>query len=314
MAMTATGQGTGSSATLTDLCATLDRLERAGIEVAELMPDRYWVLLGGTVNEARLSLLERALADRPLRYTVHAPFGLNLFDLRHPGLQEVLFRACIRVTAALGAEVLVYHSGRREAGGTGGCDLEALLEIERTTLRAMGEFAAERGVLIAVENMTPTAERKTGLADSVPYGADLRALARQIAAVDHPSVGICLDFGHAHLFEASTGGDLVDAVAAAAPLVNHLHVHDNFGRPDEHPWYTAHADLRAIGESDLHLPIGWGSIPFRQIANQVAFPRSPISLSEVSTIDDEVLAETVTALAELNALNAAAARGVETAV
>jgi sugar phosphate isomerase/epimerase len=303
MALVHVGQSAGGGDTLPGLAAALDRLERAGVEVAELMPDRYWVLAGGEINRGRLALLQAVLHDRPLRYTVHAPFGLNLFDLRHPGLQERLFRACLELCGAIGAEVLVYHSGRREAGGADGRDFESLLAIESEALRDAGDLAAQYDVEIAVENMTPTAERKAGMAGLVPYGADLRALARQIAAVDHPQVGICLDFGHAHLFETATGGDMVEAVRAAAPYVNHTHIHDNFGRPDEHPHYPA-VDLRAIGESDLHMPIGWGTIPYEAIMRSIDFPRAPIALSEVTLVDDAVLAETVASLHDLIALNA----------
>jgi sugar phosphate isomerase/epimerase len=304
VAMMSVGQSTGGSDMLTSLALTLDRLEHAGVEVAEIMPDRYWTLLGGGVNRERLRRLCAVLADRPLRYTMHAPFALNLFDQRHPGLQEQMFRSCLDVAAETGAEVLVYHSGRRVAGGTGGLTLDALLEIERTMLLQMAAYAEECGVLIAVENMTPTAERKAGLPDLVPYGADLRALARQINEIDHSSVGICLDFGHANLYETGMGGDLLEAVALAAPLVNHLHIHDNFGRQDDHPHYPAHADLRAIGESDLHLPIGWGRIPYQEIVTRVPFLLDPIDLSEVLTIDDDVLSETVAALKAMITANA----------
>jgi len=312
MSLVSIGQSTGANGTLADLAAALDRLERAEVEVAELMPDRHWVILGGGVNRERLALFQAVLADRPLRYTVHAPFALNLFDQRHPGLQDQLFRSCLEMAGTIGAEVLVYHSGRREPGGADGLELETLLEMEREGLRTAGAVAAGQGVTIAVENMTPTSERKAGMpAGCVPYGADLRSLAEQIAAVEHPNVGICLDFGHAHLFERVTDGDIVEATAAAAPWVVHTHIHDNFGRPDSHPHYPAHPDLRAIGEADLRLPVGWGTIPYEAIMSRVPFPRSPIALSEVTAIDDAVLAATVTSLRELIETNAGAGRESE---
>ncbi|MGH2600661.1 MAG: hypothetical protein ACRDJ9_14920, partial [Dehalococcoidia bacterium] len=107
MSLVSIGQSTGANGALADLAAALDRLEWAGVEVAELMPDRYWVILGGGINRERLALFQAVLADRPLRYTVHAPFALNLFDQRHPGLQDQLFRSCLEMSGAIGAEVLV---------------------------------------------------------------------------------------------------------------------------------------------------------------------------------------------------------------
>src|SRR5205814_10503616 len=43
------------------------------------------------------------------------------------------------------------------------------------------------------------------------------------------SVGICMDFGHAHIM-----GDVADAVETAAEHVITTHVHDNRRRDDDH--------------------------------------------------------------------------------
>jgi len=42
-------------------------------------------------------------------------------------------------------------------------------------------------------------------------------------------VGICLDFGHAHM-----DGDLVDAIETVSEHFVSAHVHDNRGRADDH--------------------------------------------------------------------------------
>jgi sugar phosphate isomerase/epimerase len=47
--------------------------------------------------------------------------------------------------------------------------------------------------------------------------------------LDSAEVGICLDFGHAHL-----DGDLVDAIEAVSGHLAAIHVHDNRGRADDH--------------------------------------------------------------------------------
>ena len=303
MPIPTSGQMAGAAGTLSELATVLARIEQAGFPVAEIMPDRFWTLTGGIVNQHRLAMLQQTLERFSLRYTMHAPFTLNLFDHRHPGLQDQLFRSCIEVAAAIKAEVIVYHSGRREQWGTAGLELPELIEFEGEMLRVMGELAREHGIRIAVENMVPTTERKAGMGDLVPYGSNVRTLARQLKAVDHPNVGMCLDFGHAFLYEASTGGDIVKAIACAASFINHFHVHDNFGRPDGHPHYAAHPDLRAIGEADLHMPIGWGLIPFDEIFANTEFPRAPIAMSEVNIIDDLVLTETAASLTRLLELN-----------
>ena len=46
---------------------------------------------------------------------------------------------------------------------------------------------------------------------------------------DLDGVGICLDFGHAHL-----DGDVVDAIETVSEHLIATHVHDNRGRADDH--------------------------------------------------------------------------------
>jgi hypothetical protein len=55
---------------------------------------------------------------------------------------------------------------------------------------------------------------------------------RQLEAVDHPNVGMCLDFGHLYLASNMLGFNYMEAVAEAAPWVRHLHMNDNFGKLD----------------------------------------------------------------------------------
>ncbi len=47
--------------------------------------------------------------------------------------------------------------------------------------------------------------------------------------LEGPPVGICLDFGHAHM-----DGDLVDAIETVSEHFATTHVHDNRGRADDH--------------------------------------------------------------------------------
>ena len=68
--------------------------------------------------------------------------------------------------------------------------------------------------------------------------------------VDSPTMGICLDFGHAFL-----GGDVPDAVETVAEHLIATHVHDNHGRSDEHlvpyegtiDWDAALMSMQKIG-------------------------------------------------------------------
>jgi sugar phosphate isomerase/epimerase len=127
-------------------------------------------------------------------------------------------------------------------------------------------------VTIAVENYYPELPIVRG--EVYDYSVWPRELGGQIRAVDHPAVGICLDVGHAALAAGVFGFDYLEECAAAAPLVRHLHLHDNLmktnltGTPpvSEHPVY---------GLGDLHLPPGSGAIPLANLFRLVDFSRNP---------------------------------------
>jgi sugar phosphate isomerase/epimerase len=69
-------------------------------------------------------------------------------------------------------------------------------------------------------------------------------------------VGICLDFGHAHLM-----GDVADAIETAAEHLVTTHVHDNRRRADDHlvpyqgtiDWPSALLMMQKIGYDGTYL-------------------------------------------------------------
>ncbi|HEY6103110.1 MAG TPA: sugar phosphate isomerase/epimerase, partial [bacterium] len=87
--------------------------------------------------------------------------------------------------------------------------------------------------------------------------------------VDRPNVGLTFDVGHAFLAAHYFGFDYLEAVRSARPLLIHLHVTDNFGRYDplrleNFTLYRTQRprDILPVGRGDLHLPVGWGAIPY----------------------------------------------------
>ncbi len=82
----------------------------------------------------------------------------------------------------------------------------------------------------------------------------------------------------------------MDEVLEVAPLVKHMHIHDNYGKPCYYHEKTQ-VDLVPLGKGDMHLPIGWGKVPFYDIISQLqgysgmlineVRPRYMASLSEL---------------------------------
>jgi sugar phosphate isomerase/epimerase len=90
-------------------------------------------------------------------------------------------------------------------------------DLARRSLETIATRAREVGVQVALEVLPWGLGAPDALADLVE---------EHLEGLD---VGVCLDYGHAHL-----GGDLTDAVETLSGHVVTTHVHDNRGRQDDH--------------------------------------------------------------------------------
>ena len=122
----------------------------------------------------------------------------------------------LHIARRIPAAVLVAHLGlprsqpRDAAAGPGDSRAAA-----RRSIEALRALAQPLGVQIAVEVIPNELSRAGSIVHFVEDDLD--------------GVGICLDFGHAHL-----DGDVLDAVETVAEHLIATHVHDNRGRSDDH--------------------------------------------------------------------------------
>ena len=264
---------------LVGLAEDLAASKRAGADFVELMPHDLGVILGGDLDSSRLLPIRELLLEADLAYTVHAPLEVDLMDLAARDVQRDVLDASLRFAGSIGAQVVVCHAGQRIASRDARYSYKEQLAAERCALQAAGETAGELGITIAVENYYPELPLVRGAV--YDYSVWPSELAEQIAAVDHPAVGLCLDVGHAALASEVFGFDYFEECNAAAPLVRHVHLHDNLmktnllGEPpvSEHPVY---------GFGDLHLPPGMGTIPLEDLFHRVNFPENPLCCVELS--------------------------------
>ena len=276
------GQVDGRRDALVD-CLT--QIQGLGFRLAELSIPSLNVIFNGQLIPRRLETVREIVARFDLRYSVHAPGRANLAFGSDPDLEYRVLEACLRFTGAIGARVLVYHSGLQalDAARTATASLpsdDALARGARrevAALRKLAPIAADLDVIIGMENGDPhlweyAVLRREGMApsDLPKYHARMRtsAIVAQAEAVNHPNVGITLDLAHLHLATHALGEDYLEAISAAAPWVRHLHINDNFGKLDAGVDYEGYR--LPYGEADLHLPPGWGKIPYAD-----AFDRLP---------------------------------------
>jgi sugar phosphate isomerase/epimerase len=180
-------------------------------------------------DERALSALAEWLADTRLElHSVHAP----IFDGLRAGQWVGLFssaasdaaqrdksvreaRMALDIARRLPFKFLVMHLGIPAAAP--GAENSNQPDAARRSLEDIAVAASEVGVQVAVE-VIPNA---LSSADALVH-----LIEEQLDGID---VGICLDYGHAHLM-----GDLGEAIECVGGHLRTTHVHDNRGREDDH--------------------------------------------------------------------------------
>jgi sugar phosphate isomerase/epimerase len=169
----------------------------------------------------------KILADAGLKVTFHSPF----MDLRPGAIDDKIRRASVdRIKQVF--EIVPYFHPVKVVGHpsfddryyTSGDDM--WLENSAESWKQIAALAADTGTILALENVYEKEPRI------------LRLLFERIFC-DH--VCFCFDTGHFNVFSYAP---LSDWITEMGKYLGHLHIHDNFGRFDE------------------HLPVGCGTFPF----------------------------------------------------
>lgn len=264
---------------LSELVRALDYAQESGYELVEIGLSSLNLIINGRLIPELSRGVRDVLGRYDFRYTIHAPNRTNLAFGHDLELDYAVLSACIEFGGQIKADMLVYHSGLQavEYPRWGAYTLPTPDEMKRgatrevESLRKIAPYAADNGVTICMENGDPhlwefEVLRKNDLPDSdLPvYHPRLRIppIVDQVRAVNHPNVGMTLDLAHLHIAAHTLGFDYLESVEQAAPVTRHLHLNDNFGKLDT--GFEGGGDRAAYGEADLHLPPGWGSIPYAE--------------------------------------------------
>lgn len=266
-----------------DLGASIDNALANGVDIVELPLHWLDVIVGAHVLKPRVAEVAKIVADRPVRTTLHGHLGINLMEEPHLlALHKDVLKANIEVAQAVGAMHLVIHAGF--ARPLQQAAIERAYDRQREALAAIAPLAEAAGVVVCVECIfTYDRERHHPLPSR---------LAAELALIDHPFIRATFDFSHGYIHSTLNGADFVAEAQALAPFSKHLHLHDSFGRPKDFWTYTQTEDL-AFGAGDLHLPLGWGDIPWKQIAETCTFPKGVVGDIELQQRFWSELPETI---------------------
>ena len=221
-----------SPATTEVLETLLPHIATLGFDVIELPIEEV-----GQFDVARTGELARA---HGLDVSVCAVIGpgrdLLLPDEAERGVSYL--RSCIEVAQALGSPTVAgpFYSAVGRCWRARPDERERDVDQIARTLRDLGGYAADHGVVLGVETLN---RFETSFLNTTAQALEL------IDRIDHPAVGVALDLFHLGIEEKSVG----DALRAAGPRLVHLQVAENDrGTPGTGslPWRDVAAALREI--------------------------------------------------------------------
>jgi sugar phosphate isomerase/epimerase len=167
--------------------------------------------------------------------TLHGPFQ----DLAPGALDDGVLaasrrrlRQACRHLPAFRPRALVFHLGYEARHYSWG--QERWLTRSAATWKELAALAARYGVTVMLENV---------------YEAEPELFLEVLARANAPNLKVCLDVGHLLAFST---GDFPYWLKTLAPVIGHLHLHDNHG------------------DADSHLTLGSGKVPLKETLDYLA--------------------------------------------
>lgn len=259
-----TGFNTGmADGDLGRLDARLAHMTQIGCTGAEITAVGLDAAVDCRLIPDRVAMLREIMARFDLAYSMHAPIAINLMDEAHADILQRAAMVSMELAAEIGAKVVVIHPGRvppkdwvdRRA---------ALYQFELDQLGPVADRAAELGVRIAYENISPNPRVIAGQETS--YSLDPALLAEQLERLSHDAVMACLDISHAQQGAGLWGFDMIAACTALAPWIGHIHYSDSTGIPATFPTGSRN-EQHFFGTGDMHAPKGYGRVDFEALAS-----------------------------------------------
>jgi sugar phosphate isomerase/epimerase len=240
--------------------ALVKSFEAAGFGWVQLDAPPATVLSSASHRLAHARAVADSIGETGLGVVVHAPAGLRLGS----AAGDVAFAGLISYAADAGAAQVVYHA----LGFPDEPAAEDAIVLEGAALARHADFAQDRGVGIAIENLAPVYPGPDPVSASP---LSLRGLALRSAS---DAVGVCLDLGHAHIVAELRHTSLVRFIEPVLDLVTVFHLHDNLGARQ---FVRAESELGVDPlRLDLHLPPGRGTLPLAEIAPALAGSDAPV--------------------------------------
>ncbi|MFB6214785.1 MAG: sugar phosphate isomerase/epimerase family protein [Candidatus Bipolaricaulia bacterium] len=241
--------GTKLNGDIQDLERQLELFSNVGFDAVEVPVHGVEAVLNGRLQKSISTRVASLLKNFNFTYTVHAPDYLRLSPSREDlEVHKEVFMACVEFTSLIDSSLMVYHTDLNQTS----TDKEKAKEAD--LVAEVGKTLDDKDVTVAVENMRNTHPIE---------------LAQFLNQIDHERIRMCYDLGHAYIFSKVFKADFFRCLKEVKSSIAHIHLHDNFGKGleafEEELSTAPFIHKYPFGIGDLHLPPGWGKIPFTNI-------------------------------------------------
>ena len=242
---------------ISDFENQIKELEDIGASSAEIPLYELDVISGKKIIQEELNLLHRIISDSNLDFSIHGSMSVNLLDEEYLSEHIEVLKKEIEVCSALNINILVTHFGHTSLEiSKNHKKYDELINIQKKEYFKLAEIAKDHSVKLCIENIFPyTSQHYTALPSEV---------SKNINEINHPNARTTIDFSHAYINCNLKNINFISELETMIPYTEHLHVHDSFGKFKTMDTYIFPEDI-TYGQGDIHLPLGWGDIPFEKI-------------------------------------------------
>lgn len=207
------------------------------------------------LNSKNIQNLKNISETTGLELTLHLPFSdMNLAGLNDSIRAEVIRQMEHYLTLASNyVNLAVVHPGYLSPYGAQVPQKAYFTNL--TSLQEICDFAADFGILVAVENMPDMPKI---------FGKYPDEMLEMLESIGSHNVGFTFDVGH-----ANTVGLIDDFLELFNEKISHVHIHDNMGKKDE------------------HLPLGKGTIDWKRVMEKLSDYKG-IFVTEMSSVEEGI--------------------------
>ena len=255
-----------TSGNLDKLPDQLNKFKELSIDSVEIPIYEIDIIVGKKILASELKKLQSIISKYKFDYTVHGELSVNLMDEKYFDDHQEVLKKNIEVSGEIGATHLITHFGYTSINNyENKSKYEDLLKKQNECYEKLSIIADKNNVTLAIECLFPF--------DLNSYAPLPSEVATNLNKINHSRIKACLDISHAYINCTYRNAHFINEIKEMAPLSEHVHMHDSFGILQEMPTYIQ-TEAVSYGLGDIHLPLGWGSIPFNKVFDEINLPKN----------------------------------------